>query len=113
MQFVSHKDQPILDYTDFYRTKFPLAFKKAPENNEDENEPADWLYQTPALEKQFANFDDEMAKVAKTKSALTLIQTLIAYKDLVMNLPVSNKRIDCTLPKFFLYLLPCLQLAQQ
>lgn len=30
-----------------------------------------------------------------------------------MQLPVSNKKIECTLPKFFLYLLPCVQLAEK
>jgi hypothetical protein len=54
-----------------------------------------------------------MGKAQKQKSALALIQTLISNKDLVMNLPVSNKKIECTLPRFFLYLLPCVQLAEK
>jgi hypothetical protein len=42
MQFVSLKEQPILDYIDFYRNKFPIAFKKAPEEPKEDETPADW-----------------------------------------------------------------------
>ena len=36
MQFVSLKQEPILDYVEFYRTKFPLAFKMSPEDADEE-----------------------------------------------------------------------------
>jgi hypothetical protein len=80
MHFVSQKADATVDYIEFYRTKFPLAFKRA--TNEDESE-FEWT--DKAIEKRFAKFDEELTKCAKEKhSALALLNTLDSYKDVVI-----------------------------
>jgi hypothetical protein len=69
MQFVSLKDSPALDYIEFFRTKFPLAYKQSSEDNDDE--PTEWI--TDAHEKDFKAFETQMVKVAKDKSCLSLL----------------------------------------
>jgi len=73
MQFVSFKADPILDYIEFYRNKFPIAFKLAPEDEDEENEASDWVWESAAYEKRFENFEEEMDKVTKKRSALSLL----------------------------------------
>ena len=43
-------------------------------------------------------------------SALALLNTLVSYKDLVVQLPASDKS-GCSIKRFYLYLLPLFQLA--
>lgn len=64
----------------------PQAFKQEPDN-EEETAPEDWPFQTEALKKKFAKFDAEMAKAQKERSALTLLQALLQYKDIILELP--------------------------
>lgn len=52
-----------------------------------------------------------MAKISKEKNCLSLIQTLITYKALILELPTSAKKCECTIQRFFLYLLPCVNIA--
>lgn len=53
-----------------------------------------------------------MVKIAKQKDCLTLIQTLFGFKDIILELPTSTKKSECTIMRFFLYLLPVVNLAQ-
>lgn len=54
MHFVSLKDSPAIDYIEFFRTKFPLAYKKAPEDDEDA---APTLWINKDYEKKFADYE--------------------------------------------------------
>jgi hypothetical protein len=94
MHFVSLKDTLEADCIEFYRNKFPTAFKKAPtdEEEEDQNE---WI--SPAHEKAFKNFDTQMAKIVKEKNNISLLQTLLTYKEYVLELPISVKKSECTM----------------
>jgi hypothetical protein len=53
MQFVSLKDSPAVDYIEFFRTKFPLAYKHLSEDNEEEL--PQWI--SAAHEKDFKSFE--------------------------------------------------------
>jgi hypothetical protein len=110
MQFVSLKENPIVDYLEFYRNKFPQAFKVQPEDDE-EIDPSDWEWQSADYEKKFSKFDGEMDKVHKSRSAIMLLQSLNNYREIVKELPVTNKKGDCTILRFYLYLLPIVNLA--
>lgn len=102
MHFVSLKSDPVVDYVEFYRNKFPLAFKKVPEDDE-EKEP-EWT--DAKYEKRFAKLNQELDKCVKDKqSALALLNTLDSYRDIVIELPVRDKS-DCSIKRFYLYLLP-------
>lgn len=109
MQFVSLKDSPLVDYIEFFRSKFPLAFKHQPDDNEDE--PAQWI--SAAHQKDFNAFETLMAKVAKERNSLGLLQALIAYKKYIIELPITTKKSECTIQRFYLYLLPVVQIALQ
>lgn len=52
-----------------------------------------------------------MAKISKSKDCVALLQTLISYKDVVLDLPTSSKKSECTMMRFFLYLLPVINIA--
>lgn len=52
-----------------------------------------------------------MAKIAKAKDCFSLIQTLISFKDIILDLPTSTKKAECTIMRFYLYLLPVVNLA--
>lgn len=52
-----------------------------------------------------------MSKIAKSKDCLGLIQYLMTYKDLILDLPTSTKKAECTIMRFYLYLLPVVNLA--
>ena len=70
MHFVSLKDSPAIDYIEFFRTKFPLAYKKAPEDDEDA---APTLWINKDYEKKFADYETQMAKVFKSKDCVALL----------------------------------------
>lgn len=102
MQFVSLKDSPAVDYIDFFRTKFPLAFKQSNDDNDDE--PTEWI--SAAHEKDFKAYEAQLVKVAKERNCLSLLQALIPYKKYIIDLPISTKKSECTIQRFYLYLLP-------
>lgn len=77
MHFVSFKDSPAVDYIDFYRSKFPLAFQTQPEDSDEDTQP-EW--NSKDHEKQFKSFEKDMAKIAKEKNCLNLCSTLIGFK---------------------------------
>jgi hypothetical protein len=104
MHFVSLKGTLTQDYIEFFRTKLPLAFQSA-----DEDEVLKW--RAPTYENAFKTYEATMAKIAKQKDCFALVQTLVSLKHIIPDLPVSVKQADCTLLRFYLYLLPVVNLA--
>lgn len=52
-----------------------------------------------------------MNTIAKEKNSLNLAQNLFKYKKFIVELPISVKKSECTIQRFFLYLLPVINLA--
>lgn len=52
-----------------------------------------------------------MKDIAKEKNSLNLAKNLFKYKKFIVELPISIKKSECTIQRFFLYILPVINLA--